>query len=85
MYKIQLAEKTKRQLRKLAKTSELHDLNEIFVDLKEFPYIGKPLQDEYQGCYSYRIEIYRIIYIVDEDDKIVKIIKVGHRSTVYQQ
>jgi len=52
-------------------------------EIKEDPFTGKPLLRELFGKYSLKVGPYRIIYIVDKKDKIVKILTAGHRSIVY--
>ena len=52
-------------------------------EIKENPFIGKPLLRELFGKYSYRVGQYRIVYIIDKKDKIVKVLTAGHRSSVY--
>lgn len=54
-----------------------------FEDMKEDPFIGKPLTRELSGRFSYKVGMFRIIYKVNEKDKIVQIITAGHRANVY--
>ena len=44
-------------------------------------YYGKPLRKSLFGCRSLRVGAYRIIYRVE--GKVVEIVLIGHRSTVY--
>ena len=48
------------------------------------PYSGKELQEELFGFLTYRFKRYRIIYQVDEDDKVVMVYMIGHRRDVYE-
>lgn len=48
------------------------------------PLIGKPLQAEFKGFYSYRIGDYRIIYSFSKTDKHLDILKIDHRREVYR-
>ena len=52
--------------------------------LADNPYAGKPLERELSGYFSLRAERYRIIYKIDEEEKIVEIHYVGHRKDIYQ-
>lgn len=79
MYKIKLTARAKRELKNISKL-HLQVLSEIFEDLKENPKLGKPLNRELIARFSYRIGIYRIIYKVNEQDKIVYILTAGHRA-----
>lgn len=45
--------------------------------------LGKPLTGKYKKLYRYRYSDYRIIYEVDKNNKLVSVLRVGHRSEVY--
>ena len=47
--------------------------------------LGKPLMLEHEGRFSARRGPYRIIYEVDEDDRLVRVIAIGHRRDVYRR
>jgi len=81
--KIKLTARAKRELKNISKSHRLV-LKEILNELKEDPYLGKPLTRELTRRYSYRIGVYRIIYKVSKKDKIIYIITAGHRATVYR-
>ena len=59
------------------------EVNRALEDIKEDPHIGKLLKEDLLNRFSYKIGVYRIIYMVREKDKIVEIVTAGHRSTVY--
>lgn len=82
MYRVKLTAKAKKELKKLSKEDKLF-LGEIIEDLKEDPLIGKALDRELNGRFSYRFGSYRIIYKVDQKDKIVDIIEADHRGRIY--
>ena len=82
MYKIKLTAKARRELKNLSKQDKLR-IGEIIEELKEDPLIGKPLSRELSRRYSYRVGIYRVIYKLNQEDKIVDILSAGHRSTAY--
>ncbi len=44
---------------------------------------GKPLQRELEGRHAARRGDYRIVYRLDEDTKMMYVLKIGHRSQVY--
>lgn len=49
------------------------------------PYQGKPLKGDKKGCYSLReADTYRIIYEMYPAQKIIHIIRVGHRREIYR-
>ena len=82
MYKVKLTAGAKKELKQISRRHQFA-LGQIFDELKEYPFLGKPLGRELTGKFSYRISVYRIVYKVDEKDKIVYIITAGHRSTAY--
>ena len=51
--------------------------------LVDNPYAGKPLERELSGYFSLRSKRYRIIYKIDEEEKIVEIHYVVHRKDIY--
>ncbi len=76
------------------KTSALIDLSKlcssVSVPLKEkiesylikSPQdLGKPLKGKYRKLYRYGD--YRIIYELDKENKLVSVLRVGHRSEIY--
>ena len=82
MYIIKLTAKAKRELKNLSKLEKLR-VGEIIEDLKEDPLIGKSLSRNLIKKYSYRVGVYRIIYLIDKEDEIVTILSSGHRGTIY--
>ena len=82
MYKVKLTARAKRELKQISKNHQLA-IGNIFEELKEDPWLGKPLKRELTGKFSYKIGIYRIVYNINEKDKIVYILTSGHRGTVY--
>lgn len=82
MYKIIIAKNVKKDIFLLKKRYQVVLVN-ILKELKIDPKLGKPLTRELLGKYSVKIGAYRLIYKLDQKDKIVNVITVGHRSTVY--
>ncbi|HTK03690.1 MAG TPA: type II toxin-antitoxin system RelE/ParE family toxin [Alphaproteobacteria bacterium] len=82
MYKIELTSEAKSQLKKLKLNHKLA-VDLVMQDLKEDPYASKSLERNLSSRFSYRIGVYRIIYKIDEEAKLVTILIIGHRSTVY--
>jgi mRNA interferase RelE/StbE len=52
--------------------------------IRENPFIGKPLERELSGYYSYRVKRFRILFKIDANSKIVQIHYIGHRKDVYE-
>lgn len=84
MFKIKLTSKAKKELKNLSKEDKL-SIAEIIEDLKENQLLGKVLDRDLKNKFSYRVGVYRIIYKVDQKDKIVEVISAGHRSTFYNK
>lgn len=82
MFKVKLTAQAKRGLRNLSKEDKI-SLGEIIEELKEDPLIGKPLSRKLIKKFSYRVGVYRIIYLVDKEDEIIVILSAGHRGTIY--
>jgi len=70
--------------------SKLHPENKKLIklalyELSQAPYSGHDLQEELAGFKSYRSKKYRILYRVNEDEYIIEIYYIGHRTDVYEQ
>lgn len=58
---------------------------EIVELLRKKPYIGKPLRGPLRGKWCIRIGKYRVIYEVDEENKIVFLLTIGPRRKIYKR
>lgn len=47
--------------------------------------LGKPLMLEHEGRYSARRGPYRIIYELDQEQHLVRVVAIGHRRDVYRR
>lgn len=82
MYRIKLTAQAKRELQ-IIKNRYKEAVGVAFEELKENPFLGKPLVRELTGKFSYKVGAYRIIYQIKEKDKIIQVITAGHRAKVY--
>lgn len=82
MFKIKLTAKAKKELKNLSKEDKL-SIGEIIEGLKEGPLFGKPLDRDLTGRFSYRFGVYRIIYKVNLEDKVINVLSAGYRGIVY--
>ena len=82
MFTVKLTARAKRELKIISQRHQ-ESLGLIFEELKEDPFIGKPLSRELTGKFSYRIGLFRIIYQVNIQNKTVLVISAGHREIVY--
>ncbi|MBI2593058.1 type II toxin-antitoxin system RelE/ParE family toxin [Candidatus Daviesbacteria bacterium] len=84
MYKIVISKKAEKQIKLISKLHLQQALNEIFLEIKEDPLVGKLLGEELTNRYSYRVGVYRILYLINFKDKKVIILSAKHRSVVYK-
>ena len=47
--------------------------------------LGKPLMLEHEGRFSARRGPYRVIHELDENERLVRVIAIGHRRDVYRR
>lgn len=83
MYRIELTSQAKKEL-KIIKRVYQEAIGVALEELKENPFLGKPLVRELTGKFSYKVGAYRIIYQIKEKDKIIQVITAGHRAKVYK-
>ena len=53
--------------------------------LSDEPGVGEPLQRELDGLWKYRVRRFRVVYAVDRRRRVLRIMAVGHRRTVYEE
>lgn len=49
------------------------------------PAAGEALHGELRGFWKYRVRRFRIVYALDRPAKILKIIAIGHRRSIYEE
>ena len=49
------------------------------------PECGEPLKRELNGLRKYRVRRFRIVYVVDQKRRIIRLMAVGHRRSVYEE
>ena len=70
--------------------SRLHPASKKLIkarldELRQNPYMGQDLQQEFSGFKSYKIKRYRVLYDIDEEEGVIQVYYVGHRRDVYEQ
>ncbi|NOU12270.1 MAG: type II toxin-antitoxin system RelE/ParE family toxin [Nitrospira sp.] len=50
-----------------------------------YPECGEPLKRELDGLRKYRVRRFRIAYAVDQKRRIIRLMAVGHRQSVYEE
>lgn len=49
------------------------------------PQCGEPLKRELEGLRKYRVRRFRIVYSVDQKRRIIRLMAVGHRRSLYEE
>ena len=76
---------SRRALTKLPEKVATAAIEFIYGSLSQSPHrVGKALRLGLEGLYSARRGDYRVIYRVDNDERIVMIMAIEHRSGVYR-
>lgn len=58
-------------------------IEEALAQLARDPLAGHALRGRLRGLRSFRVGTYRILYVVSEDEKIVRVAAIRHRSMAY--
>ena len=48
------------------------------------PECGEPLMRELDGLWKYRVRRFRIVYAIDRKARVIRLIAVGHRQSIYE-
>lgn len=84
---IKLSQKTAKVIQKLdseTKQKIQHFINEILPNLDNPRQIGKALQGNLKGLWRYRVNNYRLIVQIKDNELIILIVEIGHRKDVYK-
>jgi len=84
MYKIELRRKAQNSLDKLPK----NDFEAIISDVRKLADNPRPKGVEkikIAGLWRIRQGDYRIVYAIDDSQKLVTILRIGHRREIYRQ
>lgn len=49
------------------------------------PAAGEPLHRELEGLWKYRVRRYRLVYRLDRPNKVLDILAVGQRRSIYEE
>lgn len=49
------------------------------------PECGEPLLRELQGLWKYRVRRFRVVYAIDRKTRVLRIMAVGHRQSIYEE
>jgi mRNA interferase RelE/StbE len=59
------------------------DVKQALRVLSSDPHAGAPLQRELKGLWKYRARSFRIVYQLVTEQRVLRIVAIGHRQTVY--
>ena len=83
-YQVRVPKKVQKEITKLPERIQQQVINAL-KKLKENPRLGVPLKEDLKGYWSYHIgRAYRIVYRIDNAEKIVWINRVRHRKHAYK-
>ena len=60
-----------------------HEVKRAFRTLSADPHAGEPLERELKGLWKYRTRAFRVVYRMVADQRILHVVAVGHRRTIY--
>ncbi len=62
---------------------EQEKIGKKIESLKEFPKQGKPLSGNLRGLWRLRVDKFRIIYQIKNNELIVYVLNIGNRKNIY--
>lgn len=85
MYELRFKESVKKDFKHIGKEASARILNDIRQKLLPDPKAaGKPLKGQDGVLWSFRVGDYRVLYVFDEKEVWVLVVRVGHRKEVYK-
>lgn len=82
---LRVAASAERQLARLPERIAAAVVEFLLGPLVENPRrVGHPLQRELAGLWSARRGAYRVVYEIDDEDRIIDVLRIEHRSDVYR-
>jgi mRNA interferase RelE/StbE len=82
-YRIVYKKSVQRDLKKIGKNQASLVLDQIEKDLIEHPESFPTLKGQFAGLRKYRIDDYRVIYVIMDED--ILTLRIGHRRDVYKK
>ncbi len=84
-WSLRVAATAERQLARLPERIAAAVVEFVVGPLRENPRrVGHPLQRELAGLWSARRGAYRVIYEIDDDERLIDVLRIEHRSDVYR-
>jgi mRNA interferase RelE/StbE len=85
-WKVNIPDSVRKDLKKLGVPAEKEILRYLKkIELSQSPKSsGRPLVGDMRGLWRYRVGDYRIICRIQENELIVLVLEIGHRSEIYK-
>lgn len=85
LFELRMAASAEKVLARLPEKAATALVEFVLGPLRRHPHrVGKPLRGELTGRWSARRGPYRLIYELDEANRIVRVLHADHRSDVYR-
>ncbi|CAM8658843.1 RelE Cytotoxic translational repressor of toxin-antitoxin stability system [Acidimicrobiia bacterium] len=85
VWTLRIAASAERQLSRLPDRIAAAVVEFLLGPLRENPHrVGHPLQRELAGLWSARRGAYRVVCELDDDERLVDVLRIEHRSDVYR-
>ena len=79
LFQVRFEKKAEKDLERIPKVHKARILA-VLPAISQNPYLGKKLDGELAGSYSYRVWPYRIIYKIYKEVLVVVVLKIKHRG-----
>jgi mRNA interferase RelE/StbE len=83
-YSVRVSNKFERDLRKLGRNDQ-DRVWKVLEEIQKEPYSYKPLGGQLSGMRSARVGDLRVLFTVEENEKRIVLLYVGHRERVYER
>ena len=83
-YKILFSRTAQKDYKSIKDAKLLKRINTILDDLQTNPFMGKPLQGEFEGLRSVKTFSFRLIYEIDKNILTITVLKIQHRKESYR-
>ena len=86
-YRVNYLDEVKKQLKKLDKSEskKITDwINKNLIDTTDPRQHGKPLQGNLKSYWRYRVDKYRLLAIIQDDELIILMVTIDKRDKVYK-
>jgi mRNA interferase RelE/StbE len=85
VYRILFTNDSKKQFSKLSKDVQSRIVKYLDNRVKDNPFLfGKNLVGDKKGLWRYRVDDYRILCAINNEELVVLIVEVGHRKNIYK-